>query len=760
MVHAQTMVPQAFWAALNNQNLDDMSVPQWSIVVNDAGIQCSLFFENPDAKESSKSADSSGICSSSPVRKEDEESKGSTEPFPKDEEKMETSGTEEISTSPKIPGAFPTIPGLNGLPFLQQYLATQMLNSPALNGQQQNARPQPHVRQMNQAPINDEPTPVPGDLMLISQENRRRLINLREEAQANRLSVTAFIRRGALLYFDSDELAMNRLHTLDQRRLGALELETKFYFAESDSIEKSANSEHRVRFRPNNGFNINGVNFNAPGLGKHQDLSAALTMAKMSLPASTTAPTSVPGMPSISAAMPIPQMPELQPATITEAPPSPTQAESATSAPSQPAESVLQNPPVSSMFPGHMNLAASSPTISQNPLFTPHAFSPSPLVKPFGATITTGDESVKPRDSRRRDSKQDQRRRVEQFGRDQRDSDEQYDTRRRRSSPPRKRVEDPAPPMRTRRYSSDLSDEDFNHSRPPPPRRRKNQKDGLQNNDMSNNKVSLQVELANVRDILEKQGMYETQRKDDRRPDRRRREMDSRKDSRDDKGPKRYSNRTRPKHWNERGSQSPPQHELAQTFDEPLAQADEFRDVLGKHFNVSSQRAKELIMQIKSQLTPSMPQGTDMFQQGAPPTSFPERVQQVDNRRNNMTNEQMLAYQQQYQQLLHQNQQQLASGIGQDAMQDMVRNLQQEQYNRQLNLGNFYQQQGSIPNYDASLTQQLQAQTSAGFSGMNVSTVNSAMNPAVSTMGPNALNSLMQHNGTTYFQPVDKRQNY
>ena len=49
----------------------------------------------------------------------------------------------------------------------------------------------------------------------------------------------------------------------------------------------------------------------------------------------------------------------------------------------------------------------------------------------------------------------------------------------------------------------------------------------------------------------------------------------------DDKGPKRYSNRTRPKHWNERGSQSPPQHELAQTFDEPLAQADEFRDVLG-----------------------------------------------------------------------------------------------------------------------------------------------------------------------------------
>lgn len=361
---------------------------------------------------------------------------------------------------------------------------------------------------------------------------------------------------------------------------------------------------------------------------------------------------------------------------------------------------------------------------------------------------------------RRRDSKQDQRRRVDQFGRDQRDSDEQFDTRRRRSSPPRKRVEDPAPPIRTRRYSSDLSDEDFSHSRPPPPRRRKNQKDGLQPNDMGNNKVPLQVELANVRDILEKQGMYETQRKDDRKPDRRRRDMDSRKDSRDDKGPKRYSNRTRPKHWNERpeGSQSPPQPEIAQSFDGQFPQTDEFRDVLGKHFNVSSQRAKELIMQIKTQLTPAMPQGTDIFQQGTQATNFPERVQAVDNRRNNMTNEQMLAYQQQYQQLLHQNQQQLASGIGQDAMQDMVRNLQQEQYNRQLNIaGNFYQQQGSIPNYDASLTQQIQANTT-GFSGINVPTVNSAMaNPVVST---NALNSLMQHNGTTYFQPVDKRQNY
>lgn len=352
---------------------------------------------------------------------------------------------------------------------------------------------------------------------------------------------------------------------------------------------------------------------------------------------------------------------------------------------------------------------------------------------------------------RRRDSKPDQRRRVENI-RDQRDSDDQYDPRRRRSSPPRKRVEDPAPPIRTRRYSSDLSDEDFNHSRPPPPRRRKNQKEGQ--NGMQGNKVPLQVELANVRDILEKQGMYETQRKDDRKPDRRRRDMEGRKDVRqDEKGAKRYSARARPKHWNERqgGSQSPPND---QNFndDAQLPPTDEFRDVLGKHFNVSSQRAKELIMQIKSQLTPAnMPQSSDIFPQSAPSGSYQERIQAVDNRRN-MTNEQMLAYQQQYQQLLHQNQQQLSSGIGQDAMQDMVRNLQQqEQYNRQLNIGNFYQQQGSIQPaaYDASLSQ-IQP---TGFTGMN-----SAV--PVSTMGQNALNSLMQHNGTTYFQPVDKRQNY
>jgi len=415
MVLAQSMIPQAFWNALSNQNLNDVSVPQWSIVVNDSGIQCSLFFENPDAKDT-KSADSSGICSSSPVRKEDEESKGSTEAdaFSKDE-KMETTEIANDSSSPKI-GAFPTIPGLNGLPFLQQYLATQMLNSPALNGNAKHiGRPQPNLRQMNQAPLNEEPTPVPGDLMLISQENRRRLINLREEAQANRLSVTAFIRRGALLYFDSDELAMNRLHTLDQRRLGALELETKFYFGsipqqlfrrtiaiQQSQIrsKKSANSEHRVRFRPNNGFNINGVNFQ----GKHQDLSAALTMAKLSLPTTSSAPSSMPSIPTLTPAMPtltpamptltpgMHSMPDLQPATIEEAPPSPSAVDVVTSTPSQNPTTDFNNSPVSNMFTASMNSA----TISQSPLFTPHhSFQTNPLMNPYGATLTTADDSVK-----------------------------------------------------------------------------------------------------------------------------------------------------------------------------------------------------------------------------------------------------------------------------------------------------------------------------------------------------------------------------
>ena len=65
-------------------------------------------------------------------------------------------------------------------------------------------------------------------------------------------------------------------------------------------------------------------------------------------------------------------------------------------------------------------------------------------------------------------------------------------------SPPRQRIEDPAPPIRSRRYSSDLSDEDINerrHARPPPPRRKKSNSSG---------KPKLHVEVANVADILAK----------------------------------------------------------------------------------------------------------------------------------------------------------------------------------------------------------------------------------------------------------------
>ena len=35
------MIPNAFWSALNNQNLTDLLPPRWSILVNDAGVQVS-----------------------------------------------------------------------------------------------------------------------------------------------------------------------------------------------------------------------------------------------------------------------------------------------------------------------------------------------------------------------------------------------------------------------------------------------------------------------------------------------------------------------------------------------------------------------------------------------------------------------------------------------------------------------------------------------------------------------------------------------
>lgn len=42
-------IPNAFWSALNNQNLTDLLPPRWSILVNDAGVQCTLYWESSDA---------------------------------------------------------------------------------------------------------------------------------------------------------------------------------------------------------------------------------------------------------------------------------------------------------------------------------------------------------------------------------------------------------------------------------------------------------------------------------------------------------------------------------------------------------------------------------------------------------------------------------------------------------------------------------------------------------------------------------------
>ena len=35
-------IPNAFWSALNNQNLNDLLPPRWSILVNDAGVQVNI----------------------------------------------------------------------------------------------------------------------------------------------------------------------------------------------------------------------------------------------------------------------------------------------------------------------------------------------------------------------------------------------------------------------------------------------------------------------------------------------------------------------------------------------------------------------------------------------------------------------------------------------------------------------------------------------------------------------------------------------
>lgn len=284
----QQLLPAAFWTALSNQNLVGLNSPQWSIVVNDSGVQCSIFFENAEAA-SSRASDSSGVISAeSPLAKNSIQQAMAKVPTPDDSfEKMNGEEIETIPTSsspsetgitgnsPPVSAPPVSLPGnLPNIPLLHQFLGQQIAAAAAAANGNSNNSP----ANLGMARPEEKEKPVPGDLMLIEAENRRRLINLREEASANRLSVTAFIRRGALLYFNSDELALNRLHTLDQKRLNALELETKFYFGDIPQqlfrrtiaiqqsqirSKKSNSAEGRVRFRPNNGFSFSGFNPNS-----------------------------------------------------------------------------------------------------------------------------------------------------------------------------------------------------------------------------------------------------------------------------------------------------------------------------------------------------------------------------------------------------------------------------------------------------------------------------------------------------------------
>ena len=264
---SKDLIPNAFWTALSNQNVTDFGQPQWSIVVNDAGIQCSIFFENPNSSNSSVNSTSTEYCQAKLESQTSNSSRDAVSPIkperagikrPRIETTAEqvkvTSETrsdggseneEEIdctneSTDPTIMAPTPPItsqPSMVNLPLLQQFFVQQLQAQQQQQYQQQIAHRTsfPKVEsQLTPATTGSEiiETPKPGDLSLIPAENRRRLTNLREEAAASRLSVTAFIRRGALLYFDSEELAVNRLHTLNQSKLHALELETKFFFGE------------------------------------------------------------------------------------------------------------------------------------------------------------------------------------------------------------------------------------------------------------------------------------------------------------------------------------------------------------------------------------------------------------------------------------------------------------------------------------------------------------------------------------------------
>ena len=258
---SKDLIPNAFWTALSNQNVTDFGSPQWSIVVNDSGIQCSIFFENPNSSNSSVNSTSTEYCQAKLESQTSNSSRDAVSPIkpergvkrPRIETEVvkptETSRSESASeneeeidcsndTNEQLVAPTPAPPSMVNLPLLQQFFVQQLQAHQQQSVYQNQLTAQRPAfskidSQTNHLATSDAPdAPKPGDLALIPAENRRRLANLREEAAASRLSVTAFIRRGALLYFDSEELAVNRLHTLNQSKLHALELETKYFFGE------------------------------------------------------------------------------------------------------------------------------------------------------------------------------------------------------------------------------------------------------------------------------------------------------------------------------------------------------------------------------------------------------------------------------------------------------------------------------------------------------------------------------------------------
>lgn len=355
--------------------------------------------------------------------------------------------------------------------------------------------------------------------------------------------------------------------------------------------------------------------------------------------------------------------------------------------------------------------------------------------------------------------------------------------RRGQRSPPRQRIEDPAPPIRSRRYSSDLSDEDLNqrHARPPPPRRKKS---GNQN--PASSKPKLHVEVANVADILAKHENQARKQKHDyerirespisktgrrERKDDRRRESDTRVKSRpDEKISKRYSARTRPDHWNNRQSPSPqPMQNNDQNFnDRSQIQEDPLQDALEKHFNVSAAQAKKFMNQIKNQLHVNTPgESGDIntrFQHAvSTPSGGTDSISHLENKnRNNIgirdrTNEQSLAqfqaYQQQQQQALFLQSQAAAAApnnhpFGSDATaMDLVTRMTQQD-------PSFFNQTRQQPVVPPMYTQQ-QVQKSI----YDVSSPSAYVNPSSISQQQQMANHSLIQNGTTYFQMEQHNRN-